>query len=172
MSGRDRTNAKWRGAGVASRRKGRLLGDLPLICLRSWPPRGIRNRFDALLGLWRILCIAGGGGGMRPCNRTHHRSGWGRQVLALLNLVMALGLSLLAAAQGVVGLCVGWALLGVGMTLGPYDAAFATLAALYGSNARSATTGITLIAGFASTIGWPLTAPLKAELRWLGTCLV
>jgi hypothetical protein len=34
------------------------------------------------------------------------------------------------------------------------------LSVLYGREARSAITGITLIAGFASTIGWPLTAVL------------
>jgi len=96
----------------------------------------------------------------------------GRQVLTLSNLVMAIGLSVLAAAHGAVGLCAAWAMLGVGMALGLYDAAFATLAALYGSEARGAITGITLIAGFASTIGWPLTAALDAELGWRGTCVV
>lgn len=44
------------------------------------------------------------------------------------------------------------------MGLGLYDTAFATLGRIYGSNARSAITGITLIAGFASTVDWPLTA--------------
>jgi hypothetical protein len=57
------------------------------------------------------------------------------------------------------------------MALGLYDAAFATLAGLYGSRARGPITGITLIAGFASTIGWPLSAFLDAEIGWRGTCL-
>ena len=42
--------------------------------------------------------------------------------------------------------------------MGLYDPAFAALTWLYGREARSAITGITLIAGFASTIGWPLSA--------------
>ena len=95
----------------------------------------------------------------------------GHGVLVLSNLVLAAGLVLLAFAQGVVGLAAAWAVLGVGMALGLYDCAFATLAGLYGRSARGPITGITLIAGFASTIGWPLSAFLDAILGWRGTCL-
>jgi hypothetical protein len=42
-----------------------------------------------------------------------------------------------------------------GYGLGLYDAAFGTLGRIYGRDARSAITGITLIAGFASTVAWP-----------------
>jgi MFS family permease len=95
----------------------------------------------------------------------------GRGVLVLSNVVLAAGLVLLAFAHGVVGLAMAWAVLGVGMALGLYDSAFATLAGLYGRVARGPITGITLIAGFASTIGWPLSAFLDAILGWRGTCL-
>jgi hypothetical protein len=95
----------------------------------------------------------------------------GRGVLVLSNLVLAAGLVVLARAQGVVGLAVAWTLLGVGMALGLYDSAFATLTGLYGQAARTPITGITLIAGFASTIGWPLSALLDASLGWRGACL-
>src|SRR5271166_3344150 len=81
----------------------------------------------------------------------------GRPVLVLSNLVLAAGLLLLAASHGLVVLSVAWVVLGAGMALGLYDTAFATLAGLYGGNARGAITGITLIAGFASTVGWPAT---------------
>lgn len=96
----------------------------------------------------------------------------GRDVLALSNLVFAAGLLLLAAATGIAGLSLAWVVLGVGMTLGLYDAAFATLAGLYRSEARGTITGITLIAGFASTIGWPATALLTDELGWRAACVV
>jgi predicted MFS family arabinose efflux permease len=43
---------------------------------------------------------------------------------------------------------------------------------LYGRDARSSITGITLIAGFASTIGWPLTAALLDIFGWRAACLV
>ncbi len=96
----------------------------------------------------------------------------GRDVLALSNLVFAAGLLVLAASIGIVGLSVAWITLGVGMALGLYDAAFATLAGLYRAEARGAITGITLLAGFASTVGWPLTTLLTDELGWRGACVV
>jgi MFS family permease len=95
----------------------------------------------------------------------------GRGVLVLSNVVLAAGLVLLALVQGVIGLATAWAVLGVGMALGLYDSAFATLTGLYGRAARGPITGITLIAGFASTIGWPLSAFLDASMGWRGTCL-
>jgi MFS family permease len=95
----------------------------------------------------------------------------GRGVLVLSNVVLAAGLVFLALAQGIIGLAAAWAILGVGMALGLYDAAFATLAGLYGRAARAPITGITLIAGFASTIGWALSAFLDASLGWRGACL-
>jgi MFS family permease len=96
----------------------------------------------------------------------------GRGVLVVSNLVLAAGLVVLAAATGPVGLFAAWALLGVGMSLGLYDAAFATLARLYGHEARGPITGITLFAGFASTVSWPLSAFLEPLLGWRETCLV
>ena len=95
----------------------------------------------------------------------------GRDVLVLSNLVLAAGLVWLALAQGPVGLAGAWVLLGLGMALGLYDSAFATLTALYGLEARAPITGITLIAGFASTVGWPLSALLDQNLGWRGACL-
>jgi MFS family permease len=95
----------------------------------------------------------------------------GRDVLVLPNLVLAGGLGWLALAHGPVALAGAWILLGIGMALGLYDSAFATLTALYGREARAPITGITLIAGFASTLGWPLSALLNAHFGWRGACL-
>jgi predicted MFS family arabinose efflux permease len=95
----------------------------------------------------------------------------GRGVLCASNITLALGLALLAAAHGPVGLAAAWMVLGAGMAAGLYDAAYATLTGLYGREARGAITGITLIAGFASTIGWPLSTVLDAALGWRGACL-
>src|SRR6185437_3584615 len=96
----------------------------------------------------------------------------GRGVLIASNLVLAAGLTMLAAAQGPVGLFAAWAVLGVGMALGLYDAGFATLGVLYGHAARGPITGITLFAGFASTVSWPLSSLLDGTLGWRGACLV
>src|SRR3989344_3860028 len=63
-----------------------------------------------------------------------------------------------------------WVLMGVAMGSGLYEAAFATLVRLYGQGARGAITGITLIAGFASTVGWPLSAWMEMQWGWRGAC--
>jgi hypothetical protein len=65
----------------------------------------------------------------------------------------------------------GWLVIGFGMGAGLYDAAFATLGRLYGQGGRSAITMLTLFGGFASTICWPISALLLAEVGWRGTCI-
>jgi MFS family permease len=95
----------------------------------------------------------------------------GRYLLAASNLVIAAGLLILATSHSIAGLVIAWTLLGVGIGMGLYDPAFAALTWLYGRDARSSITGITLIAGFASTIGWPLSAVLLHALGWRGACL-
>ena len=94
----------------------------------------------------------------------------GRPVLVCTNLLFAAALVGMALAQGPVGLFAAWVLMGVAMGSGLYEAAFATLVRLYGQGARGAITGITLIAGFASTVGWPLSAWMEAQWGWRGAC--
>ena len=101
--------------------------------------------------------------------RAIDRSG-GRGVLMLSNFVLAVGLAWLGLAGGPIALAGAWIVLGFGMALGLYDAAFAALTALYAHEARSAITGITLIAGFASTVGWPVSAWLSSSFGWRGAC--
>ena len=96
----------------------------------------------------------------------------GRGVLALSNLVLSAGLVLLGVAQGFFVLAMAWAVLGIGMAMGLYDPAFATLTGLYGRAARGPITGITLIAGFARTVGWPLSAFLEAQFGWRAAFLI
>jgi MFS family permease len=95
----------------------------------------------------------------------------GRDVLTATNLVFAFGLVLLSFAAGPFGLVVAWLVLGIGMGFGLYEAAFATVAGLYGRDARNAITGITLFAGFASTVGWPLSAAFIGAFGWRGALL-
>ncbi|HYC44988.1 MAG TPA: MFS transporter [Burkholderiales bacterium] len=95
----------------------------------------------------------------------------GRGVLALSNLVLAVGLAMLAFAYGAAMLFAAWCVLGLGMALGLYEAAFAALVRIHGAAARAPITGITLIAGFASTVGWPVTALLSDRFGWRAACL-
>src|SRR6478752_2119858 len=94
----------------------------------------------------------------------------GRQVLSVSNLTIAAGLVLLGLSQSVAVMAMAWLVLGIGMAMGLYDAAFAALGRIYGTEARRPITGITLMAGFASTVGWPLTAWGLAHIGWRDTC--
>ncbi|HVB16762.1 MAG TPA: MFS transporter [Stellaceae bacterium] len=96
----------------------------------------------------------------------------GRAVLAGSSLMIGAGLAALGLAQGILTLTLAWMILGVGMAMGLYDPAFAALTRLYGRHARSAITGITLIAGFASTIGWPASAWFEHAFGWRDACLI
>lgn len=96
----------------------------------------------------------------------------GRYLLAASNAVFVSGLLLLSVAHGAVLLIAAWMTLGMGMGMGLYEAAFATLTRIYGAGARRAITGITLIAGFASTVGWPFTTWLDAEYGWRAACQI
>jgi MFS family permease len=95
----------------------------------------------------------------------------GRDVLAATNVVFAAGLVCLSFTSGIGVLAVSWTIIGVGMGFGLYEAAFATAAGLYGRDARNAITGITLFAGFASTIGWPTSAYFIEQFGWRGACI-
>jgi predicted MFS family arabinose efflux permease len=94
----------------------------------------------------------------------------GRPVLMTTNLLFATGLTILGLAQNTFTLFAAWALIGVAMGSGLYEAGFSTLVRLYGHEARRAITGITLLAGFASTVGWPLSAWLEAHVGWRNAC--
>jgi predicted MFS family arabinose efflux permease len=95
----------------------------------------------------------------------------GRRVLAAAALLLAAGLAVMAVAPGVPIYLAAWVLLGAGMGAGLYDAAFSTLGRLYGAEARSAITQLTLWGGFASTVCWPLSAWLVEAVGWRGACL-
>ncbi len=94
----------------------------------------------------------------------------GRSVLSISNVMLAAGLVLLGFTYSIPVLLLAWLLLGIGMGYGLYDAAFGALGRMHGEAARRSITGITLIAGFASTIGWPLTAIGLEHIGWRNTC--
>lgn len=96
----------------------------------------------------------------------------GRPVLAASAGLLAVGLSALALASSRPAFLIAWQFIGLGMGTGLLDPAFATLGRLYGARGRSAMTTVTLFAGFASSVCWPLAAFLDAHLGWRGACLV
>jgi len=118
--------------------------------------------FSLALGVSALLGPASG--------RAIDRHG-GRRVLTGSSLLFAAGLATLGLAPNSTVLMLGWLVLGVAMGGGLYDAAFAALVRLHGQAARPAITGITLLAGFASTVGWPLSAWMAHTWGWREACL-
>lgn len=96
----------------------------------------------------------------------------GHKVLPASNVFCATGLSLLGYAKSEIELYLAWFIIGLGMAGGLYESAFSTLVRIYGQHARSTITGITLIAGLASTVGWPLSGWLLSYWGWRETCWV
>jgi hypothetical protein len=96
----------------------------------------------------------------------------GRPVLAASSLCYALGLAGIGLAPTLPVYLAAWAVLGLGMGTGLYDAVFATLGRMYGHAARGPITNLTLFGGFASTVCWPLSARLIEFAGWRGACLI
>jgi predicted MFS family arabinose efflux permease len=95
----------------------------------------------------------------------------GRPVLAASAVLLAIGHLMQAASPNLPVFMASWLVIGLGMGAGLYDPAFATLGRLYGKDARSAITQVTLFGGFASTVCWPLSAYLVEHVGWRGTSL-
>lgn len=82
--------------------------------------------------------------------------GWGGEMLVLLPLIGAGGLlGLSGAANPVVWFWI-WGLIGLAQAGCVYETCFAFLTRRLGVGARAAITRITLVAGFASTLAFPL----------------
>ena len=96
----------------------------------------------------------------------------GRPVLAASSLLYAAGLAGIGLAPTLPVYLLAWVVLGGGMGTGLYDAVFAALGKLYGKEARTPITNLTLFGGFASTVCWPLSAFLAESVGWRGACLI
>ena len=138
-------------------------------------PAVIAGPAAAELGMSRLAILAGFSWALLVAGFCAPRVGrWigrhgGRGPLTASALAMAAGLGLLATAHGPVLWYGGWTVMGTGMALGLYDAVFATLGGILGAAAGPAITGVTLMGGFASSVGWPTGAALVDGIGWRGT---
>lgn len=169
--------------GLGSRSQWLVVGALGINQILAW---GSSYYLPAVLAKpvaedtgWPLTWVVGGftagllvAGAISPrVGREIERFG-GRPVLAVGAMMLALGHVGLALAQHYPLHVLAWLVMGVGIGAGLYDPAFATLGRLYGTEARRAITTLTLYGGFASTVCWPLSAFLAANLGWRGACLV
>jgi predicted MFS family arabinose efflux permease len=96
----------------------------------------------------------------------------GRPVLIASSACYAAGLACVGLAPALPIYLLAWMLIGIGMGTGLYDAVFAALGRMYGSDARGPITNLTLFGGFASTICWPLSAFMIDHIGWRAACFV
>jgi len=96
----------------------------------------------------------------------------GQWVMAAGSLVCGLGLIWLSKAAGPLSYFGAWTVLGVAMSLTLYEAAFATINRKFDHDSRKTISTLTLFAGFASTIFWPLTLALNTAIGWRDTYLL
>jgi predicted MFS family arabinose efflux permease len=96
----------------------------------------------------------------------------GRPVLLASSLFYATGLALVGLSHALPIYLLAWVLIGFGMGTGLYDAVFAALGRMYGSEARGPITSLTLFGGFAGTVCWPLSAFMIEHLGWRSACFI
>jgi MFS family permease len=92
----------------------------------------------------------------------------GRRVMNVGAAINAAGCFAIAASDDIAFYLAAWAVMGIGMRLTLYDAAFATLARLGGPAAKRPIAQITLLGGLASTVFWPLGHGLAEQFGYQG----
>ncbi len=93
-------------------------------------------------------------------------------VMAVGSVASAVALTLTAIAPNAIGFSLGLIAIEIASTLVLYDAAFAAIVQTAGTGSRRRITHLTLIAGFASTLFWPLTTWLHGFLDWRSVLLL
>ncbi|MDU6835259.1 MAG: MFS transporter, partial [Bradyrhizobium sp.] len=96
----------------------------------------------------------------------------GRRVMMVGTLVAAAGFTMLSAARGPISYYIAWLGLGVAGSATLSTAAYVVLNEVAGPGARRAIGALMLVTGLSSSIFWPVSAVMAAQLGWRGTCLV
>lgn len=88
------------------------------------------------------------------------------------SLVLALALLVISQATGTASYLAGWVLIGIGMPLALTQAAAAAMAQIAGPKARQAIGLLMMIGGLSSSVFWPLSAYLEANIGWRQMCML
>jgi hypothetical protein len=130
---------------------------LDIAATMGWSKTLIFGAFSAALLLSGLISASAG--------RLIDKVG-GRRVMMAGSLLSALGLAIIGIFPHPVTYVAGWLVLGLAMRLATYDAAFASLTQIAGSNARRAISYLTLFGGLASTVFWPVSHYLSLGIGW------
>ncbi|MDU6418885.1 MAG: MFS transporter, partial [Corynebacterium sp.] len=96
----------------------------------------------------------------------------GRTVMMVGTFVIVLGCFLMAFTHSTASWVAVWLLMGAGMRLALYDAAFALLVETAGAGARRAVSLVTLLGGLASAAFWPAGTALLHITDWRHAVIV
>ena len=96
----------------------------------------------------------------------------GRRVMTLGTVLVSAGLFALAHVRSEVTYLAVWVLLGLGMRLCLYDAAFAALVQVAPSRGRAAISYLTLFGAFASSVFWVVGHALNQRVGWRQTLIL
>jgi len=95
-----------------------------------------------------------------------------RPVMVAGSCLAALTLANLSSINTMVGFAIAMLLIEFSARMVQYETGFAALTAIHGRYARRPIAHVTLVAGFASTVFWPLIHWLLGFMDWRGVCLV
>lgn len=93
-------------------------------------------------------------------------------MLQYAGAVMAVGLTILSLSSHFWMFLMGWAIIGVAMGMGLYDALFASMGKAFGKDTGNAIEQVTLISSLAPSLSWFLTSLLLNNFGWRMTCFV
>ncbi len=96
----------------------------------------------------------------------------GRLIMSVGSLLCAAALAIVAIATNPVVYLAGWIVMGLGMRMSLYDAAFAALVQVTPQHGRRAISYLTLFGGFASTVFWPVGHMITGAYSWRTTLFV
>jgi len=96
----------------------------------------------------------------------------GALVMVVGTLIGVIGVIVLANAHDPFVYMLAWGVIGFAMSACLYDTSFAAIARFAGHATRKAISSMTLIAGFSSTLIWPLTAYLLTHFTWREVVLI
>jgi predicted MFS family arabinose efflux permease len=93
----------------------------------------------------------------------------GKLVMGTGSVTCGIGFVVLSRSHSPPAYLAAWSILGIAMGLTLYEAAFATINRRFGAAGRQVISTLTLFAGFASTLFWPVTQALNTSLGWRDT---
>lgn len=154
-----------------------LLSGLALTRIIGWgsiyySPAVLAGHLEREIGLGPIVVFGGItlllliGALISPALGRHLDRRGTRHAMALGALISALGLALLALAQGPVSYLSTWLVIGVGHAMQLANTGNVTVAQLVGDRTRRVIGLMMLVTGLASSVFWPLTAWLSADYGW------